>query len=176
MNLNSDPFIVQYVDFKYTDLVDEQNNFKKNMHIGEAKSLAKNAGLDLVCFKRPENDQLALCKIINFGKWKYNEEKQKKKQNIHRKQTKEMKFHPDIAEHDIEYKVRQINEFLSEDDDVLLYLILRGRQAIHFKDAEAKFNYIISLCNMGKEISRKVSEKTIIVRLVKNNTIGGIKQ
>ena len=168
-NNSGQPFLVKYVDFSTTKLLDENNQFLANVHIKDAKKKAEEAGLDLVCFNQPSKDDLAFCKIINFGKWKYENEKKKKK---HRKEskntTKEVRFSAVIGEHDIEHKVKQVKEFLDEGDDVVLSMRLKGRQRAHFSDAEIKMNEIVEKClDHGQIVTTRKTHDTITVRLNK---------
>jgi translation initiation factor IF-3 len=165
------PYVVSYADFKATRLIDEDLNFHHNINIGEAKRLAQNAGLDLVCFNEPDAKNLAFCKILDFGKWRYQEEKRKKKQNKeHRRETKEIRFSPVISDHDVEHKVKQVREFLEQGDDVLFTMRLKGRQRAHFSEAEQRMNEILNACSdCGKEVSRRKSGSMINVRVSKLN-------
>ena len=78
---NGEPYIVSYANFNTTRLVDANENYHASVQIGTAKQMTQDAGLDLVCFNKPEKTALAFCKIINYGKWKYNNGKKKKKQS-----------------------------------------------------------------------------------------------
>jgi len=165
-NSNGNPFVVNYVNFSTTRLVDAEHNYHSEIGIGEAKKKAQEAGLDLVCFSMPERGGLALCKIIDFGKWKYSEEKKKKKDKTGKKITKEIRLSPVIGEHDVEHKVKHVKEFIEEGDDVLFTMKLKGRQRVHFDEAEKRMDEIVALCSdYCKEISRKKSSNMIIVRV-----------
>ena len=164
------PFVVTHNSrfSKKIRLVDTDGSFKDDYDTYIAINTAKNMSLDLICIEKGDFQKLPLCKMMNFGKWKYEQEKKKKEQDKNgRKSIKEMKFTPDIAEHDITYKVKKINEFLSDGDDVMLIMTMRGRQILHFREAEEKMNKIVSLCICGKEDSRKKAEKFITIRLSK---------
>lgn len=161
------PFIVKYVDFTTTRLVGADNSYHPAVSMSDAKRMAQEAGLDLVCFNRPEKDVLALCKIINFGKWKYSSEKQKKKQSKEgKKDTKEIRLSPDIDEHDVGHKIKHAKEFLIDGNDVLFFMKLKGRQRVYFKEAEEKMNKIVSMClDCGEELSRRKSPNSIAIRV-----------
>jgi len=168
-NNSGEPFVVIYADFRHTDLVDANNNFVKNVSISDAKRMARDAGLDLVCFKDINGKESPLCKILDYGKWKYTNDKQKKKQHTDKKETKEIQFKPLTDDHDIEHKVKHANEFLDKGNDVLLSMLICGRDRGHFDLAEAKMNKIVQLCSAhGKEINRKKTEGSIFIRLSKN--------
>ena len=153
----------------WTNLVDAEGNFHSSVHIKTAKDAARDAGLDLVCFSEPEKDKPALCKIVDFGKWKYHQEKTKKKESsTHRVETKEIQFTPVIGDHDVEHKVRQIIKFLEEGDEVMVNMRFKG---IHHR-LKAEGDRIINLIltqvgTHGKEVSRKRSDDNIFLKLTR---------
>ena len=170
-NTSGQPFVVKYNDFPTTKLVDASLAYHDSIDMNEAKRMAMEAGLDLVCFNRPDkNGGLALCKIIDFGKWKYSSEKKKKKQEkLNKKTTKEIRLSPVIGEHDIEHKLKHVREFIEDGNDVSFLMMLKGRQRAHFKDAEDRMNEIVAMCSeYSKEISRHKSSNTIEVRVSSN--------
>jgi translation initiation factor IF-3 len=136
--------------------------------------MARENGLDLVCFNRPEIGTLAFCKILDFGKWKYeNEKKKKKEQKSSHKESKEIRFSALICENDIAHKVRQVNEFLNEGATVTLTMKLRGREKSHFDLASEKMNQISSLCSEhGKIVGKKSDGGIIIIRMT---SLGEVK-
>lgn len=74
-----------------------------------------------------------VCKIIDFGKWRFDQQKKKKQQakNQHVVEIKEVKFKPKIGDHDYEIKRRKATEFLEEGDKVKVSLRFRGREIAH---------------------------------------------
>jgi len=98
---------------------------------GEALRLAEEAGLDLVEVA-PGADP-PVCKILDFGKYKY--EAQKKAAEARKKQkvieVKEIKMRPGIDDHDYDVKMRAIHRFLEEGDKVKVTLRFRGREMAH---------------------------------------------
>ncbi len=74
-----------------------------------------------------------VCKIMDFGKYKY--EQQKKQQSARKKQTqvqiKEIKFRPKTDEHDYQTKLRHIRRFLEEGDRCKATIFFRGREIVH---------------------------------------------
>jgi len=167
---SSEPFVISHVTFRNTRLVDHTNQYHPDIDVFKAKKMAEENGLDLVCFNRPERNNLALCKLIDYGKWKYSNEKSKKKQQkSHKKTTKEIRFSPVISDHDVEHKLKQVFEFLDDGDDVLFFMRLKGRQRHHFDYAEERMNQIVSMCEEhGKEVSRKKNPSLITVRISKS--------
>lgn len=93
--------------------------------------MAEEAGLDLV--EISPNAAPPVCKIMDFGKFKY--EQQKKATEAKKKQktieVKEVKFRPNIDTHDYDVKMRSIFKFLEEGDKVKVTLRFRGREMAH---------------------------------------------
>ncbi|EXI77605.1 MAG: Translation initiation factor IF-3 [Candidatus Accumulibacter appositus] len=97
----------------------------------EALSLAEEAGLDLVeiaPMARPP-----VCRIVDFGKFKYQEQKRQHEQRQKQKQVqvKEVKFRPGTDENDYQIKLRNMTRFLDEEDKVKVTLRFRGREMAH---------------------------------------------
>ena len=93
--------------------------------------LAEEAGLDLV--EISPNAEPPVCKIMDFGKFKY--EQQKREADARRKQhiieIKEIKFRPGTDLHDYDVKMRSVMKFLEEGDKVKVTLRFRGRELAH---------------------------------------------
>ena len=101
------------------------------MNIGKGFELAVEEGLDLV--EISPNTDPPVCKILDFGKYKY--EAQKRKNEAKKKQktidVKEIKLRPNIDEHDYQVKLRKIFEFLDSGDKVKVTMRYRGREMAH---------------------------------------------
>ena len=74
-----------------------------------------------------------VCRIIDFSKFKYDQEKKEREAKKHQKQTKlkEIRLKPNIDDHDYETKVRQATTFLKKQDKVKINMFFRGRQMEH---------------------------------------------
>jgi translation initiation factor IF-3 len=109
----------------------------------EALGKAERAGLDLVEIS-PQAEP-PVCKLMDFGKFKY--EAKKKSQEAKKKQKvtviKEMKFRPNIGQNDFDVKVRNINKFLEHGDKVKVSLWFKGREIVHNELGIQLFNKII---------------------------------
>ena len=167
--MNSQPFVVNRITFKYTKLIDAQGTYHNSVQVWDAKKSAESIGLQLVCFTPPQGDNLPLCRIIDYGKWKYNNEKQQKKvQQEQKHETKEIQFSPHISENDISHKVRNAIFFLEKGNNLILNMKVFGRDLSHMDLAESKMSEIISqLENYGKLISRKTEGGRITVKMIK---------
>ena len=112
-------------------LVDERGEMVGIVPRNEALMMAADAGLDLV--EIAPNADPPVCKILDFGKYKY--EEQKKKNEARKKQkvieVKEIKFRPSIDDHDYDVKMRSMTKFIGEGDKVKVTLRFRGREMVH---------------------------------------------
>ncbi|CAM2066210.1 translation initiation factor IF-3 [Sulfidibacter corallicola] len=101
------------------------------MNVREALSLAAEEGLDLV--EIAPNSDPPVCKIMNFGKYKFQQSKKAKDAKVKQKhvQVKEVKFRPRIDEHDFQTKVRHIRKFIGQGDKVRVFVHFRGREMAH---------------------------------------------
>jgi len=97
----------------------------------EAMNMAAEVGLDLV--EISPTAVPPVCKILDYGKFKY--ENQKRKNEAKKKQkvieVKEIKMRPGIDDHDYEVKMRAIHRFLEEGDKVKVTMRFRGREMVH---------------------------------------------
>ncbi|WP_335743513.1 translation initiation factor IF-3 [Salipiger abyssi] len=109
-----------------------------------AMELAEQAGLDLV--EISPNANPPVCKIMDFGKFKY--EQQKRESEARKKQkiieVKEVKFRPGTDTHDYDVKMRNVFKFLENGDKVKITLRFRGREMAHQ--------------NLGRELLERVAE------------------
>lgn len=97
----------------------------------EALTMADMAGLDLVEIVPTSNPPV--CKIMNFGKFRYDQTKREKenKKALHQVKVKEVKLKPNIDIHDVQTKVKQAREFLSKGNKVKVTCAFRGREMAH---------------------------------------------
>tara|TARA_B100000989_G_scaffold291419_1_gene265878 strand:+ start:843 stop:1361 length:519 start_codon:yes stop_codon:yes gene_type:complete len=112
-------------------LIDAEGGQVGVVGINEAISMAVDSGLDLV--EVSPNVSPPVCKILDLGKYKY--EAQKKKSEARKKQKiielKEIKFRPNIEQHDYDVKMRAMRRFLDDGDKVKVTLRFRGREMVH---------------------------------------------
>jgi len=101
------------------------------MEVRQAQKLADDYGLDLVEIA-PEAKP-PVCKIMDYGKFIYAQEKKLKesKKKQHQTKVKEIRFGPQMAEHDYQFKLDQVKDFLARRDKVKISMRFRGRQMNH---------------------------------------------
>lgn len=97
----------------------------------KALQMAKDAGLDLV--EVSPNAKPPVCRIINYGKYKFEQIKKAKeaKAKQHVVKLKEIKMHPKTAENDYQYRIKQAADFLQDGMKVKLIMQFRGREMAH---------------------------------------------
>ena len=97
----------------------------------DARTAAEEQGLDLV--EVQPNADPPVCRIMDFGKFRYDESRKQKeaRKHSHAQVVKEVKFHASVAEHDYEFKVNHIREFLGKGNKVRISLMFRGRENAH---------------------------------------------
>lgn len=101
------------------------------MSPAEAIRVAEGKGLDLVEVSPTANPPV--CRIMDYGKYKFLEAKREHAARAKQKNTvvKEVKFRPRTDDHDFEFKVRHILRFLEEGDKVKVVVMFRGREVVH---------------------------------------------
>ncbi len=112
-------------------LIDDQGEQHGIVPIEEAQSMADEVGLDLV--EVAPNADPPVCKLMDYGKFKYNAQKKASEARKRQKtiDVKEVKMRPGIDQHDYDVKMRSIVKFLDEGDKVKLTLRFRGREMVH---------------------------------------------
>ena len=115
------------------------------MSPAEALRLAQHRGLDLI--EIVPNATPPVCKVMDFGKFKYEQTKKDKLQRKHQHitQLKELRFHPNTDVHDFEFKTRHARNFLEEGHKVKATVVFKGRE-ITYKEH-------------GEEVLRRLAEK-----------------
>lgn len=112
-------------------LIDHEGENRGVLDPRDAIRMAEEVGLDLV--EISPNAVPPVCKIMDFGKFKYEQQKKaneaKKKQRVI--EIKEVKFRPNIDIHDYEVKMRNVTRFLEDGDKVKVTLRFRGREMAH---------------------------------------------
>ena len=112
-------------------LIDADGEQVGVVSVAEGIDLADEAGLDLV--EISPNASPPVCKILDYGKYKY--EAQKKANEARKKQktsdVKEIKMRPGIEEHDYQVKMRSVRKFLDNGDKVKMTIRFRGREMAH---------------------------------------------
>ena len=133
----------------------------------EALRLAEEAGLELV----EVNPRAAppVCKIMDFGKFKYETSKKEKASRRHQSTIvlKEIKLRPKTDDHDFDFKVKHIRTFLSEGNKCKLVIVFRGREIVHPETGQAMLDKVVkSLGDAAMVEQRPMMEGRRMVMIV----------
>jgi translation initiation factor IF-3 len=100
----------------------------------QALDLAREANLDLV--EVAPTERPPVCKILDYGKFRYQQSRKGNKTKPHQQKLKEIRVRPKTGDHDIETKVNQARKFLEHKDKVLLNVLFRGRELQHIEEGQ----------------------------------------
>ena len=126
-----DLFINEQIRDKEVRLIDADGNQQGVVSLEVAMNMADEAGLDLV--KIAPNAVPPVCKIMDYGKYKFEQGKREKEQRKNQKviEIKEVRLSATIDLHDMEVKAKNATKFLNNGDKVKVSIRFRGRQAKH---------------------------------------------
>ena len=124
MSSLAEKFPVNYhIRATFVYLIDQNGQAHSKVHINEAIAMAKNAGLDLV--QVSADSAKPTCKIIDFGKFKYEASKQKAPV-VHK--TKELLITAHIGDHDLQAKITKLKEFIAKKYSVVFGIKFKNRK------------------------------------------------
>lgn len=128
-------------------LIDEEGEMRGVVSLDEALAAADEAGLDLVNIS--PNADPPVCKILDYGKYRYEQQKKEKTAKKNQKVTeiKEIRLSASIENHDIEVKAKAARKFLADGDKVKVSLRFRGREMGYTQlgfDAMNRFAELVS--------------------------------
>jgi translation initiation factor IF-3 len=130
-------------------LIDEIGTQVGVVSTREALQMARDRGLDLM--EVSPNSNPPVCKICDYGKFKY--EKKKKEHVAKKKQTvikvKEIQLRPQTEEHDLDYKFKNVITFLKEGDKAKITIMFRGREITY---VDQGFKIMKRLADMAKDV------------------------
>lgn len=106
----------------------------------DALTRARDAGLDLV--EVASNERPPVCRIMDYGKFKYDKNKKKNNSSSHTK-TKEIRLRPKTGDEDIRTKIRQAEKFLEHKDKVQVSVLFRGREMAHIEEGRKVMEMVI---------------------------------
>ncbi|QDV71570.1 Translation initiation factor IF-3 [Rosistilla carotiformis] len=115
----------------------------------DALTRARDAGLDLV--EVAPNERPPVCRIMDYGKYKYDKNKKKNSHTSHQTKTKEIRLRPKTGQNDIDTKIRQAEKFLGHKDKVQVSVLFRGRENAHIDEGEKVMELVLEqLAEVGK--------------------------
>ena len=115
----------------------------------EALNVAREAGLDLV--EVAPNERPPVCRVMDYGKYKYQQRKKQNRSSSHHTKTKEIRLRPKTGQHDIDFKVKQAISFLQARDKVQISVVFRGREIVHVEEGRRVMKRVVeALVDHGK--------------------------
>lgn len=137
----------------------------------EALDMARNANLDLVMVA--PNGKPPVCRIMDFGKYRYEQQKKEKEARKNQKtiNIKEVRFSPTIDEHDFNTKLRNARKFLEKGDKVKASIRFRGRAITHSEIGRNVLNRLAEECkDLGVVESRpKMDGRSMFLVMAPNS-------
>ena len=123
-------------------MIGEESEQLGVMSLADARQLAKEHDIDLV--EVAPMGQPPVCRLMDFGKFKYEQAKRDRQSHKSQKSTglREVRMRPKIGQHDIDFKLRSVRTLLEQGNKVKMLVIFRGRAITH--------------PNLGRELSAKV--------------------
>ena len=132
-------------------LIDEDGNQAGIVSISDALTRAENTGLDLV--EIAENSSPPVCKILDFGKYRYELQKQKKinKKKQHVVQLKEIRIRPNTGDHDLLTKLNKAQKFIASGAKLKITVMFRGREMAR---QEAGMDLLTRVTNILEDVAK----------------------
>jgi len=107
----------------------------------EALEQARKADLDLV--EVAPNEDPPVCRIMDYGKFKYQQKKRQHRTHTHQVKLKEIRVRPKTGDHDIQVKVNKARDFLASKHKVIVTVIFRGREMAHVEEGRRVLNEVV---------------------------------
>ena len=108
----------------------------------EALRQARAAELDLV--EVAPTERPPVCRIMDYGKFKYQQKKRQHKGHSHQVKIKEIRVRPKTGDHDIQVKVNKAREFLANKDKVIVTVVYRGREMAHVDEGRKVIDDVLA--------------------------------
>jgi translation initiation factor IF-3 len=141
--IKQDLLINEQIKLKEVQIIDEEGNKLGKMLTSEALNLAMDKNLDLVLVS--SNIDNPVCKLMNYGKYKFEQAKREKESKKKQKtfELKEVRVTPNIEEHDFNFKVKNVEKFLNDGSKVKITVRFRGRELNYVKLGEQVLNKFV---------------------------------
>ena len=161
--------INEQIRAKEVQLIDDEGQKRGTVSLDEALDLAFEKKLDLVLVA--PNSEPPVCKIMNYGKYKFEQAKKEKEARKKQKvlEVKEIRITPNIEQHDFEFKSKNARKFIEDGNKVKITVRFRGRELNYVKLGEEVLNeFIESLSDVATPEKKPVLEgKNMFIILAK---------
>ncbi|MCR5147275.1 MAG: translation initiation factor IF-3 [Clostridia bacterium] len=161
--------INEQIRAKEVQLIDDQGEKRGTVSLNEALDIAYERKLDLVLVA--PNAEPPVCKIMNYGKYKFEQAKKEKEARKKQKtfEVKEIRITPNIEQHDFEFKAKNARKFIEDGNKVKIAVRFRGRELNYVKLGEEVLNkFIEDLSDVSAPEKKPVLEgKNMFIILAK---------
>lgn len=168
VDISREPRVNQRIRIKEVRLIGANGEQMGVVPTPDALQRAQELGLDLV--EVAGQAAPPVCRIMDYSKYKYDQEKKEKESRKHQKivHLKEIKIKPNIEEHDYQVKLYHLKRFLARGDRAKLTMIFRGREMSHMEIGKKVLDRMISdLTDVGElEKNPKREGRSIIVNFI----------
>ena len=169
--IKQDLLINDQIRFREVSVIDENGEKLGKMDINQALDLAIDKHLDLVLVS-PNKDN-PVCKIMNYGKHKFEQAKREKESKKKQKavELKELRVTPNIEIHDFTFKAKNARKFLSDGNKVKITVRFRGRELNYVKLGEEVLNKFVEELSDVSSLEKKplLEGKNMFIILAPNN-------
>ena len=161
--------INEQIRAKEVQLIDDEGQKRGVISLNEALDIAYEKKLDLVLVA--PNAEPPVCKIMNYGKYKFEQAKKEKEARKKQKtfEVKEIRITPNIEQHDFEFKAKNARKFIEDGNKVKITVRFRGRELSYVKLGEQTLNeFIENLSDVATPEKKPVLEgKNMFIILAK---------
>lgn len=154
-------------------VIDKDGSQLGVLSLQEALEKSELTGLDLV--EIAPNAEPPVCKIIDYGKYRYQVTKKEKegKKSQHQVKVKEIKIKPVTDDHDIQIKIRHAREFIAKGDKVRVTCSFRGRELAH---PEIGMKAVIGICEALADVAAPEVEPKLMGKTLSTVLAPGVKK
>lgn len=167
--IKQDLLINEQIRAKQVQVIDIEGKKVGPISLKEALDMAEEQNLDLVLVS--PNTEIPVCKIMNYGKYKFEQAKREKEAKKKQKtfELKEIRITPNIEQHDFEFKVKNTRKFIEDGNKVKITVRFRGRELNYVKLGEETLNkFIEALSDVSVPEKKPVLEgKNMFIILAK---------
>lgn len=145
-------------------VIDANGEFLGTFKTPTAIQMAKESNLDLV---QLNDAQPPVCKLVNYGKFLYDEKKRVKENKTKVLELKDIQIRPNTGVHDLDIKAKQIRKFLDSSHKVRITLSMRGRERSNREFAASTFNKFLEMVapyTVDKDVSETGNRFQIQIR------------
>ncbi|MBR2787165.1 MAG: translation initiation factor IF-3 [Clostridia bacterium] len=161
--------INEQIRAKEVQLIDDEGQKRGIVSLNEALDIAYDKKLDLVLVA--PNAEPPVCKIMNYGKYKFEQSKKEKEARKKQKtfEVKEIRITPNIEQHDFEFKAKNTRKFIEDGNKVKITVRFRGRELNYVKLGEEALNkFIENLSDIATPEKKPILEgKNMFIILAK---------